>query len=80
MPAVSNAIESDFDMMANRLQKVQTDVDAPVVFYTNEKESSTRENNVAKIKVVVCSSSNIFSTFPPPNPCGLSCQCCMVDV
>ncbi|CAA2983189.1 kinesin KIN-13A [Olea europaea subsp. europaea] len=53
MPAVSNAIESDFDMMANRLQKVQTDVDAPVVFYTNEKESSTRENNVAKIKVVV---------------------------
>lgn len=68
MPAVSNAIESDFDMMANRLQKVQTDVDASVVFYTNEKESSTRENNVAKIKVVVCSSSNIFSTFPPPLP------------
>ncbi|KAL2539284.1 Kinesin-13A [Abeliophyllum distichum] len=53
MPTVSNAIESDFDMMDFRLQKGQTDADASVVFSANEKESGTRENNVAKIKVVV---------------------------
>ncbi|KAL2534638.1 Kinesin-13A [Abeliophyllum distichum] len=53
MPTVSNAIESDFDMMDIRLQKGQTDADASVVFSANEKESGTRENNVAKIKVVV---------------------------
>ncbi|KAL6522841.1 Kinesin-like protein KIN-13A [Orobanche hederae] len=53
MPAVTKAFESDFDGIANRLQRGQTDAEAPAVLSANEKDNSTRENNVAKIKVVV---------------------------
>lgn len=54
MPAVTKAFESDFDGVASRQQRGQTDMEAPVGSSANEKENSTRENNVAKIKVVVC--------------------------
>ncbi|CAI9762626.1 unnamed protein product [Fraxinus pennsylvanica] len=50
MPAVTNSFESDFNVTASGLQKEQTDADAPTGLPANEKE---RENNVAKIKVVV---------------------------
>lgn len=54
MPAVTKAFDSDFEDMSNRQQRGQADGDALAVLPTNEKESSSRENNVAKIKVVVC--------------------------
>ncbi|GER33344.1 kinesin motor family protein [Striga asiatica] len=53
MPAVSKAFESNFDEVANRQQRGQTDTETPAGSSANEKENSTRENNVAKIKVVV---------------------------
>ncbi|KAL6548253.1 Kinesin-like protein KIN-13A [Orobanche gracilis] len=53
MPAVTKVYESDFDGIANRLQRGQTDTEAPAGLSANEKDHSTRENNVAKIKVVV---------------------------
>lgn len=52
MPGVTKAFEADNDGAANRQQRGQADTEAPVV-PANEKELSTRENNVAKIKVVV---------------------------
>lgn len=52
MPAVTKAFETDIDGAANRQQRGQTDIETPVSS-ANEKEFSTRENNVAKIKVVV---------------------------
>ncbi|KAL3626519.1 Kinesin-like protein KIN-13A [Castilleja foliolosa] len=53
MPAVTKAFEGDFDGIANRQYRGQTDAEAPAELPVNEKEISTRENNVAKIKVVV---------------------------
>ncbi|KAL3505728.1 hypothetical protein ACH5RR_031110 [Cinchona calisaya] len=53
MPAASKAFDSDFEVMTSQQQKGQTDADAQSGLLTNEKDSSTRENNVAKIKVVV---------------------------
>lgn len=53
MPAVTKAFDSDFEVMTSRQQRGQTDGDALPVLPTNEKDNS-RENNVAKIKVVVC--------------------------
>ncbi|KAK4477865.1 hypothetical protein RD792_017128 [Penstemon davidsonii] len=53
MPAVTKAFESDFDMIGSRQQRGQTDAEAPAGLSASEKENSTRENNVAKIKVVV---------------------------
>ncbi|XP_042054997.1 kinesin-like protein KIN-13A [Salvia splendens] len=52
MPAVTKAFETDAVGLANRQQRGQMDAEAPVGSF-NEKELSTRENNVAKIKVVV---------------------------
>ncbi|KAL6989952.1 Kinesin-like protein KIN-13A [Sarracenia purpurea var. burkii] len=52
MPAVTEAFENDFNMMTSRQERGQTETDA-VVGLPGEKENSTRENNVAKIKVVV---------------------------
>ncbi|XP_047945637.1 kinesin-like protein KIN-13A [Salvia hispanica] len=52
MPAVTKAFETDIVGVANRQQRVQMDAEAPIGSF-NEKELSTRENNVAKIKVVV---------------------------
>ncbi|KAL8484991.1 hypothetical protein ACS0TY_027338 [Phlomoides rotata] len=53
MPAVTKAIESDFDGVPSKQQRGLLDTEAPVGSSANEKENSTRENNVAKIKVVV---------------------------
>ncbi|KAL2506882.1 Kinesin-13A [Abeliophyllum distichum] len=50
MPAVTNSFESDYHVTARGQQREQTDADAPTGLPANEKE---RENNVAKIKVVV---------------------------
>ncbi|TYH50458.1 hypothetical protein ES332_D10G207300v1 [Gossypium tomentosum] len=55
IPGVNKAFENDFNATTNWQQKEQSDADASAsLFSANEKEiSSTRENNVAKIKVVV---------------------------
>nr|XP_027116015.1 kinesin-like protein KIN-13A [Coffea arabica]XP_027121083.1 kinesin-like protein KIN-13A [Coffea arabica] len=53
MPAVSKAFDSDFEVIPSQLQKGQTDADVPSGFLASEKDINTRENNVAKIKVVV---------------------------
>ncbi|CAL5337863.1 unnamed protein product [Camellia sinensis] len=52
MPAVTQAFDNDFNVMANRQERGQTDADTSVGL-SSEKENNTRENNVAKIKVVV---------------------------
>ncbi|KAK1387584.1 hypothetical protein POM88_015762 [Heracleum sosnowskyi] len=53
MPAVSEAFDSDLEVFTSRQQRGQTDGDAIAVLPTNLKENTARENNVAKIKVVV---------------------------
>lgn len=53
MPAVTEAFDNDFNVMNSRLERGQADTDASFGL-PSEKENSTRENNVAKIKVVVC--------------------------
>ncbi|KAL7597520.1 hypothetical protein Lser_V15G22919 [Lactuca serriola] len=53
MPAVTKAVENDQDTLPYRQQRGQKDVDASFGLPTLEKEISSRENNVAKIKVVV---------------------------
>ncbi|XVF38728.1 hypothetical protein REPUB_Repub20aG0126800 [Reevesia pubescens] len=54
MPGVNKAFENEFNAITTQQQKDQSDADASAsLFSTNEKEISTRENNVAKIKVVV---------------------------
>ncbi|XP_060212707.1 kinesin-like protein KIN-13A isoform X2 [Lycium barbarum] len=53
MPAPNGAFDSDFDAPTHRQQKAQPDTDAAAGLPIVEKESNTRENNVAKIKVVV---------------------------
>uniref|UniRef100_A0A5B7AI30 Kinesin-like protein n=1 Tax=Davidia involucrata TaxID=16924 RepID=A0A5B7AI30_DAVIN len=53
MPAVTKAFDDDFNVMTSKQPRGQTDADASVGLPINEKENSTRENNVAKIKVVV---------------------------
>ncbi|KAK4353728.1 hypothetical protein RND71_025922 [Anisodus tanguticus] len=53
MPAPNGAFDSDFDAPTHRQQKALPDTDAAAGLPIVEKESNTRENNVAKIKVVV---------------------------
>ncbi|KAL0376442.1 UNVERIFIED_CONTAM: Kinesin-like protein KIN-13A [Sesamum calycinum] len=53
MPAVTKAFESDSDGTVGKQQRGPTDAEAPAGASNNEKETSTKENNVAKIKVVV---------------------------
>ncbi|KAJ6769429.1 KINESIN-LIKE PROTEIN [Salix koriyanagi] len=53
MPGVAKGLENDFNVTRSRQHREQTDADLPVPFPTSEKESSSKENNVAKIKVVV---------------------------
>lgn len=60
MPAVTQAIESDFEEIAVRQHRAQTDPEISAGLSSNEKENSTRENNVAKIKVVVSYISVVF--------------------
>lgn len=66
MPAVTEAFDNDFNAMTSRLERGQTDTDASFGL-PSEKENSTRENNVAKIKVVVCI---LLATFASLCPCG----------
>lgn len=54
IPGNTKVFEEDFDMPVGWQPREQTDAEASVSFPTNEKEISGRENNVAKIKVVVC--------------------------
>ncbi|PSS18221.1 Kinesin-like protein [Actinidia chinensis var. chinensis] len=52
MPGITEVFDDDFNMVTSRQERGQTDIDLSVGL-PSEKESSTRENNVAKIKVVV---------------------------
>ncbi|XAR57078.1 Plus-end-directed kinesin ATPase [Bertholletia excelsa] len=52
MPAVTQALDNDLNGMIGRQDRGQTDTDA-LVGLPGDKEINTRENNVAKIKVVV---------------------------
>ncbi|XP_050218179.1 kinesin-like protein KIN-13A [Mercurialis annua] len=52
MPGGSKGFDNDFNVTSDRQQRGQNDPDSSVAF-TNDKDISTRENNVAKIKVVV---------------------------
>ena len=51
MTDVTEAVDNDFEVIPNQQQRGQADGDTSRVS-TNEKDN-TRENNVAKIKVVV---------------------------
>ncbi|GFY85097.1 P-loop containing nucleoside triphosphate hydrolases superfamily protein [Actinidia rufa] len=52
MPGITEVFDDDFNVVTSRQERGQTDIDLSVGL-PSEKESSTRENNVAKIKVVV---------------------------
>ncbi|KAK6930169.1 Kinesin motor domain [Dillenia turbinata] len=52
MPGAPKVFDDDFNFVTDGQQKAQTDLDVSVGVPANEKEN-TRENNVAKIKVVV---------------------------
>ncbi|MCI31650.1 kinesin motor catalytic domain protein, partial [Trifolium medium] len=51
MPGDTRVFGDDFYPINSKLEK-EADVDASINLPMNEKENSTRENNVAKIKVV----------------------------
>ncbi|XP_018477625.1 kinesin-like protein KIN-13A isoform X1 [Raphanus sativus] len=53
MPSVNQAFEEDFSVPANQQQRQEQDAEPSSPFPRGEKESSGRENSVAKIKVVV---------------------------
>lgn len=53
IPGGTRGIDNDLNVPTGRQQKVQPDADTSIPLLINEKES-TKENNVAKIKVVVC--------------------------
>ncbi|KAJ8573876.1 hypothetical protein K7X08_010387 [Anisodus acutangulus] len=53
MPAVNNAFDGDFDAPTGQHQKASPDTDVATGFLPVEKENNARENNLAKIKVVV---------------------------
>lgn len=53
MPAVNKALYGDFDVLNGFQQKSHIDLDASTGVPGNELETNARENNVAKIKVVV---------------------------
>ncbi|XP_065863658.1 kinesin-like protein KIN-13A [Euphorbia lathyris] len=54
MPGGSlKGFDNDFNMTSSRQQREQNDTDPSIPSTTAEKENSTRENNVAKIRVVV---------------------------
>ncbi|KAK6913769.1 Kinesin motor domain, partial [Dillenia turbinata] len=52
MPGAPKVFDDEFNFVTDGQQKTQTDLNVSVGVPTNEKEN-TRENNVAKIKVVV---------------------------
>jgi kinesin family member 2/24 len=53
IPGDTRVFEDDFYPINSKLEK-EAEVDTSFSLPMNEKENSTRENNVAKIKVVVC--------------------------
>lgn len=52
MTTVPGGFDNEFDPTISRQQKAQDD--ATFRLSANEKESNTKESNLAKIKVVVC--------------------------
>lgn len=54
MPAVNYSFDGDFDAPTSQQQKPSPDTDTAAEFPPVDKENNARENNVAKIKVVVC--------------------------
>lgn len=54
IPSATKAFDSELDFTTSQQQKGQTDADAPSGLpTTNDRDTITRENNVAKIRVVV---------------------------
>ncbi|CAL0309643.1 unnamed protein product [Lupinus luteus] len=53
LPGDNGTFEDDFDPLNSKLERGEADPDESISLLVNENESSTRENNVAKIKVVV---------------------------
>ncbi|KAE9591102.1 putative plus-end-directed kinesin ATPase [Lupinus albus] len=53
LPGDNGTFEDDFNPMNSKLEREEAEADSSILLSMNEKESSTRENNVAKIKVVV---------------------------
>ena len=54
MPGGTRVLEDDFNPISSKQERGEADADASLFVPANEKENNTRENNVAKIKVVVC--------------------------
>lgn len=54
MPGGARIFEDGFNQTNSNQERGEADVDASIPLSMNEKENSTRENNVAKIRVVVC--------------------------
>jgi len=54
MPGGTRGFVDDFNSISRKQERGEADSDASLFLPTNEKENNTRENNVAKIKVVVC--------------------------
>ncbi|MED6130296.1 Kinesin-like protein KIN-13A [Stylosanthes scabra] len=53
MPGGTRVFEDDLNPISSNQERGEADADASSFLPVNEKENSTRENNVAKIKVVV---------------------------
>ncbi|XP_054822006.1 kinesin-like protein KIN-13A [Prosopis cineraria] len=53
MPGGARVFEDGFNPVNSKQERGEADVDASVSLPMNEKDSNTRENNVAKIRVVV---------------------------
>lgn len=53
MPSVNQSFEEDFNVPASRKPRQEQDAEPSSSFPRSEKEISGRDNNVAKIKVVV---------------------------
>ncbi|XP_019433451.1 PREDICTED: kinesin-like protein KIN-13A isoform X2 [Lupinus angustifolius] len=53
LPGDNGTFEDDFNPLNSKLERGEADADESISLLVNDKESSTRENNVAKIKVVV---------------------------
>jgi kinesin family protein 2/24 len=54
IPGGTREFEDDFNSVSFKQGGGETIADASHFLPVNEKENNTRENNVAKIKVVVC--------------------------
>ncbi|XP_061349082.1 kinesin-like protein KIN-13A [Gastrolobium bilobum] len=53
MPGGTRSFEDDFNPISSKQDRGEADADASLFLPMNEKDSNSRENNVAKIKVVV---------------------------